>query len=44
MIKEAGMEKYETPGTLTIMIIYLILFVLGYILLFVHLGSKWPIG
>lgn len=34
----------ETPGTLTIMIIYLVLFTIGYILVFWHLGTKWPIG
>lgn len=35
---------YETPGTLVIMVIYLALFVLGYIVMFAHLGGKWPIS
>ncbi len=34
----------ETPGTLTIMIIYLIVFTIGFIVLFLNLGTKWAIG
>lgn len=34
----------ETPGTLTILLIYLAVFTIGFILVFVNLGTKWGIG
>lgn len=34
----------ETPGTLTILVIYLIVFTIGFILVFLNLGTKWAIG
>lgn len=34
----------EIPGTLTIMVIYLVLFTIGFILIFWNLGTKWAIG
>ena len=36
--------KYLAPGTLTIMVIYLVLSFLGYVALFWVLSGKWPIG
>ncbi len=34
----------EIPGTFAIMVIYLILFTIGFVLVFANLGTKWPIG
>jgi hypothetical protein len=37
-------EKFETPGTLAIMLIYMSVFMLMWLLAFVYLASKWAIG
>jgi len=34
----------EIPGTLTIMVIYLILFTVGFIAMFAYLGGRWPVS
>ncbi len=34
----------ETPGTFVILLIYLVVFTLGYLVMFWNLGTKWPIG
>lgn len=34
----------ETPGTFAIMVIYLVLFTIGFLAIFLNLGTKWPIG
>ncbi len=38
------MDNNETPGTLAIMAIYLVLFTIAFALVFVNLGTKWPIS
>ncbi len=37
-------KRYKTPGSLVIMLIYLVLFVIGYIVMFGLLGRGWPIS
>ena len=37
-------ETVKIPGTMAIMTVYLVVFMLSYIAMFVLLGSKWPIG
>lgn len=32
------------PGTLTILVVYLVLFTIAYMLVFADLGTKWAIG
>ncbi len=36
--------RFETPGTLTIMTIYLGLFFVTWLLSFVYLGVRWAVG
>ena len=37
-------DRYETPGTLAIMVIYLGFFVVAWVLAFVYLATRWAIG
>jgi hypothetical protein len=37
-------DRYETPGTLSIMVIYLGLFFVTWLLMFVYLAARWAIG
>ena len=37
-------ESSEIPGTMAIMVIYLVLFMVGFIVMFAYLGGKWPIS
>ena len=36
--------RYETPGTLAIMVIYLAVFFVAWLLAFVYLATRWAIG
>jgi DMSO reductase anchor subunit len=36
--------EHSIPGSMVIMVVYLVIFTLGFILSFAHLGTKWPIG
>jgi hypothetical protein len=37
-------DRYETPGTLAIMVIYLGLFLAAWVAAFVYLATRWAIG
>jgi len=37
-------DRYETPGTLAIMVIYLTFFFIAWLLAFVYLATRWAIG
>jgi hypothetical protein len=37
-------ERYETPGSLVIMAIYLGLFLLAWLASFVYLGLRWAVS
>ncbi len=37
-------DRYETPGTLAIMLIYLGFFFVAWLLAFVYLATRWAIG
>ncbi len=37
-------DRFETPGTLAIMAIYLALFLAAWLVSFVYLGLRWAIG
>lgn len=37
-------ERFETPGTFAIMVIYLGLFVVTWLLGFVYLALRWAVG
>ena len=37
-------ERFETPGTLVILGIYLATFFVGWLLIFVYLATRWAIS
>ena len=37
-------DRYQTPGTLVIMLIYLGFFFVAWLLAFVYLATRWAIG
>jgi hypothetical protein len=37
-------DRYETPGTLLIMVVYLGFFLVAWLLAFVYLATRWDIG
>lgn len=37
-------DRYETPGTLVIMLVYLGFFFVAWLLAFVYLATRWAIG
>jgi DMSO reductase anchor subunit len=36
--------EHSIPGSMVIMVVYLVIFTIGFILAFAHLGTKWPIS
>ena len=44
MVNPFRADRYETPGTLAIMVIYLGVFFVTWLLAFVYLATRWAIG
>jgi hypothetical protein len=44
MVNPFRSDRYETPGTLAIMAIYLGFFFVAWLLAFLYLATRWAIG
>lgn len=44
MVNPFRADRYETPGTFAIMLIYLGFFLVAWVLSFVYLATRWAIG